>query len=202
MSTVHRYAWYRARVVEQAYWVPDAAQVELYRVGDTLYARGFLGPARGGQGGGVPGGVVGGHGGARLRFTPAVADGEPVYICVKESWSELQRRCAEGAGTLSVSWHAPGYSSHITQLPSGAVPVRMANVRAVSEIDAAAGYDVGVTDAHKYYAYPLGALLVAGVDAPLTVVGSAAVTVAATVGVPFTALYLLCTQEETPSATE
>ena len=80
--------------------------------------------------------------------------------------------------------------------------MRMANVRAVSEIDAAAGYDVGVTDAHKYYAYPLGALLAAGVDAPLTVVGSAAVTVAATVGVPFTALYLLCTQEETPSATE
>ena len=48
-STFHKYAWNRAKVIDEAYWVQDEENIELYRVGDTVYAKGFIGPARGDQ---------------------------------------------------------------------------------------------------------------------------------------------------------
>lgn len=39
-------------------------------------------------------------------------------------------------------------------------------------------------DAHKYYAYPLGALTAVAVDAPLSVAGTAATVVAGVVALP------------------
>ena len=48
-STLYKNAWNRAKIIDEAYWVQDEENIELYRVGDTVYAKGFIGPARGDQ---------------------------------------------------------------------------------------------------------------------------------------------------------
>ena len=60
------------------------------------------------------------------------------------------------------------------------------------------------TDAHKYYAYPLGAITAVAVDAPLTLAGNALLLGGAVVVLPFGGIYAIydfCTQNapEPPS---
>ena len=43
-SSLHKYVWNRAEIIDEAYWVQDEENIELYRVGDTVYAKGFIGP--------------------------------------------------------------------------------------------------------------------------------------------------------------
>ena len=56
------------------------------------------------------------------------------------------------------------------------------------------------TDAHKYYAYPLGALTAVAVDAPLSIAGTAATVAIGVVSLPIGLTYRLvesCTTQET-----
>ena len=61
------------------------------------------------------------------------------------------------------------------------------------------------TDAHKYYAYPLGALTAVAVDAPLSIAGTAATVAIGVVSLPIGLTYRLvesCTSQETESPPE
>ena len=58
------------------------------------------------------------------------------------------------------------------------------------------------TDAHKYYAYPLGALTAVAVDAPLSIAGTAATVAIGVVSLPIGLTYRLvesCTSQDTES---
>ena len=164
VTTVHRYAWNRAKVIDEAYWVQDAKNIELYRVGDTVYAKGFIGPARGGQAtDDIPARVYFTHGGAGPCFNPIEEHGRPVYIRVRDGYTKLRKDATslyasssgKNAGNvLYVHWYAPLYSSHLTELPAGAVRLTEHGSTG-SGIEESDGYKPH-TDVHKYYAYPLG----------------------------------------------
>ena len=58
------------------------------------------------------------------------------------------------------------------------------------------------TDAHKYYAYPLGAITAVAVDAPLSIAGTAATVAIGAVSLPIGLTYRLiesCTSQDTES---
>lgn len=218
VTTVHRYVWNRAKIVDEAYWVKDLKNIELYRVGDTVYAKGFIGPARGGQAtNDIPARVLVVRGGAAPCFTPIEEQGKPVYIKVRDGYTQLRKTAAflhssdsdkNNGDVLYVSWSAPRYSSHLTELPAKAVRLSERG-SSVSDIDVMSGYEPH-TDAHKYYAYPLGGLIAVGVDVPLSLAGNALLlggaVVGATVALPCGGIYTLyeyCTQdapEEPPTS--
>ena len=217
VTTVHRYAWNRAKVIDEAYWVQDAKNIELYRVGDTVYAKGFIGPARGGQAtDDIPVRVYFTHGGAGPCFNPIEEHGRPVYIRVRDGYTKLRKdatsiyaSCSgKNAGNvLYVHWYAPPYSSHLTELPAGAVRLTEHGSTG-SGIEESDGYKPH-TDAHKYYAYPLGTIIAVGVDAPLTLAGNALLLGGLAATIPCAgifAVYETCTQKapeavERPAAT-
>ena len=205
VTTVHRYVWNRAEIVDEAYWVKDSRNIELYRVGDTVYAKGFIGPARGGQAtDDIPAGVCFTHGGAGSCFNPIEEQGRPVYIRVRDGYTKLRKDAttiyasSSGKNTgnvLHVHWYAPPHSSHLTELPAGAVRLTEHGSTG-SGIEVSDGYKPH-TDAHKYYAYPLGALIAVGVDAPLTIAGNALLLGGLAATIPCAgifAVYEACTQ--------
>ena len=216
VTTVHRYVWNRAEIIDEAYWVKDSRNIELYRVGDTVYAKGFIGPARGGQDtDDIPAGVYFTHGGVGPCFNPIEEQGRPVYIRVRDGYTKLRKDATslyasssgKNAGNvLYVHWYAPPYSSHLTELPAGAVRLTEHGSTGTG-IEESDGYKPH-TDAHKYYAYPLGALIAVGVDAPLTLAGNALLLGGLAATIPCAgifAVYEACTQnaadaEPTPEA--
>ena len=215
VTTVHRYAWNRAKVIDEAYWVQDEKNIELYRVGDTVYAKGFIGPARGGQAtDDIPARVYFTHGGAGPCFNPIEEQGRPVYIRVRDGYTKLRKDATslyasssgKNAGNvLYVHWYAPPYSFHLTELPAGAVRLTEHGSTG-SGIEESDGYKPH-TDAHKYYAYPLGALIAVGVDAPLTLAGNALLLGGLAATIPCAgifAVYEACSQNspEEKSTTE
>ena len=209
VTTVHRYAWNRAKVIDEAYWVQDEKNIELYRVGDTVYAKGFIGPARGGQAtDNIPARVYFTHGGAGPCFNPIEEQGRPVYIRVRDGYTKLRKDATsiyasssgKNAGNvLYVHWYAPPYSFHLTELPAGAVRLTEHGSTG-SGIEESDGY-TPPTDAHTYYAYPLGAITAVAVDAPLTLAGNALLLGGAVVGLPFIGI-INCYESQTQNAPE
>lgn len=198
VTTVHRYVWNRAKIVDKAYWVEDEENIELYRVGNTVYAKGFIGPARGGQAtDDVPARIYPLHGGAGPCFTPIREQGSPVYIRVQGSYAQLRKEAAgkENSDVLYVSWYSAEYWPCLAELPAGAVRL---SERGCSRNDI--GWwsgDIPHTDTHRYYAYPLGALVAVAVDAPLSLAGNVLLLGGAAVAIPCAGVYALyesCTQ--------
>lgn len=88
VSTVHRYVWNRAKIADEVFWVENPKNVQLFQVGKIYYAKGYLGPARGGQTThDVPGFVLGMHGGSGPCFYPIRDKGKPVYFRLRE-WED------------------------------------------------------------------------------------------------------------------
>lgn len=205
VTTVHRYVWNRARIVEEAYWVEDTENIELYRAGDTVYAKGFIGPARGGQEtDDIPARALFVHGGAGPCFKPIKEQGSPVYIQVSGSYAKLRERAAflhasdsgdKADEVLYVHWNSATYWPCLTELPAGAVRL---SERGHGSNDIGWRYgDVAHTDAHQYYAYPLGALIALGVDVPLSLAGNVLLLGGAVVAIPCAGVYAayeVCTQ--------
>ncbi len=196
-STLHKYAWNRAKVIDEAYWVQDEENIELYRVGDTVYAKGFIGPARGDHKKGWQGNMLYLRGGAYSCYTPIAERSKPVYIQLNNSYSELRAdllQCRREYpdlyrdNTFHVWWWRPEISPCLTSLPAGAVrlPERGKGNHYIDEYE-----DKSHTDAHKYYAYPLGAITAVAVDAPLTLAGNALLLGGAVVALPFGSIYAL-----------
>ncbi len=210
-STFHKYAWNRAKVIDEAYWVQDEENIELYRVGDTVYAKGFIGPARGDQKKGWQGNVLNLRGGAYSCYTPIAESSKPVYIQLNDSYSELRADLLQNRrkypdlyrdDTFHVWWRRPELSPCQTSLPAGAVrlPERGKGSHIIGEYE---GYEPH-TDAHKYYAYPLGAITAVAVDAPLTIAGNALLLGGAAVVLPLSGIYALydfCTQNAPETTT-
>ena len=203
-STFHKYAWNRAKVIDEAYWVQDEENIELYRVGDTVYAKGFIGPARGDQKKGWQGNLLNIRGGAYSCYTPVPEDSKPVYIQLNESYSELKADLQQSRRKFPdlyrndffhANWWNPALSPYLTALPAGAVHLSEKG-RGSHIIGEYEGYKPH-TDEHKYYAYPLGAITAVAVDAPLTLAGNALLLGGAVVVLPFGGIYAIydfCTQ--------
>ena len=203
-SSLHRYAWNRAEVIDEVYWVQDEKNIELYRVGDTVYAKGFIGPARGDFSDGLRGNMLCLRGGAYSCYSPILKDSKPVYIATRMSYSELKEDLQQSRrkfpelyqeDAFHVWWGTPASSPYLTTLPASASRLKERGYgdHYISESE---GYKPH-TDAHKYYAYPLGAIMAVGVDAPLTIAGNALLVGGAVVALPFSAIYELydyCTQ--------
>lgn len=199
VSTVHRYVWNRAKVVDEVFWVEDRESVQLYRVGDVYYAKGYIGPARGAQTThDVPCSIYGLHGGAGLCFQPIKEQGRPVYFRVYEFASgedKLAERIAKArkeGGKPWVGTYTPGPQTYMTELPPHAVAVEDVvgcMFPIINSWDASAPPR---TDAHAWYAYPVGALLAVAVDAPLTLAGNAAFAAFGAVAAPVGATVYAC----------
>lgn len=222
VTTVHRYVWNRAKIVDEAYWVEDAENIELYRVGNTVYAKGFIGPARGGQTlDDIPAKLPALRGGATVCFNPIREQSRPVYIKVTDTYTELQGGHAEtrmkmenghsvqpSGEVFLVSWFSPESNPCLSQLPAGAVRLTERGWAAHSNIGRWSA-NTAHTDAHKYYAYPLGTLIAVGVDVPLSLAGNALLLGGAVVALPCAGVYAIyesCTQKapeavERPAAT-
>ncbi len=204
-STLHQYAWQRAKVIDEAYWVQDEENIELYRVGDTVYAKGFVGQARGDYSNAWKGNMLYMRGGGYSHYTPVTNSGKPIYIQISQSFSELRADLQQNRrenperhqdNAVSVSWRYPGSSPYLSSLPAGAVHLTERG-NGAHYIEGYGYESQSHTDAHKYYAYPLGAIMAVAVDAPLTIAGNALLVGGAVVALPFSAIYELydyCTQ--------
>ncbi|MBE6419074.1 MAG: hypothetical protein E7031_03000 [Akkermansiaceae bacterium] len=189
VSTVHRYVWNRAKVIDKAYWVEDRKNVELYQVGHAYYVKGFMGPARGGQTPitkDAPASIIGMHGGAGRIYTPIQEQATPVYIRVYDysldsTLAQAKSDAEKDGKGLWVTWD--GTSQYLETLPPHAQKVTQHKVFAFADIHELSHYQ-SRTDAHKYYAYPLGILLAVGVDIPLTLAGNVILAAGITAGAP------------------
>lgn len=197
VTTVHRYVWNRAQIVDEVFWVDDPQNVQLYRVDNAYYAKGYIGPARGAQTThDVPGFVIGLHGGSGLCFYPIKEQGRPVYFRVSEFGNKPGEmhiaEAREKGKKLHLCAYTPAPHNYIAELPSHAVAVTEPGCIMAEDIyrgDASAPARI---DAHAWYAYPVGALLAVAVDAPLTAIGNAALAAVASVTVPLSAAVYTC----------
>lgn len=176
-TNIYGYVWHRAEVIDEAHWVEDPEKLEVYRVGEDCYVKGFVGPARGGMDGDFPGGFCFLRGGAEKMYHPIKEKGRPAYILLDFSASQLEKldreAKAEGYKNDVDDFFSEGRKPYLTELPPGAVRMNLKN----SHIEHPSIYHSARNetrrDAHQYYAYPLGALIWLGVDAPLTLTGNA-----------------------------
>ena len=207
-SSLHKYVWNRAEVIDEAYWIQDEKNIELYRVGDTVYAKVFVGPARGDFSDGLRGNLLCVRGGAYSCYTPIPESSKPVYVEVRMSYSDLKEDLQQSRrkfpnlyhdDAFHVWWGTPSSSPYLTTLPASAVRLKE---RGYGDhyITESEGYEPH-TDAHKYYAYPLGAITAVAIDAPLTLAGNALLLGGAVVGLPFMGI-INCYESQTQNAPE
>ena len=177
VTSVYRYVWNRAKVIDNAYWVEDANNVELYRVDSAYYAKGFTGPARGGQttiSKGFPGCIVGVGCGAKKVYNPIQEKAQPAYIRVWDAQHDSTlafalKNAPKVGNCLQITWD--GSTRHLDKLPPRAKKVTQYKVKTFAELHESAHY-IPHTDAHGWYAYPLGAYTFMMVDLPLTMLGN------------------------------
>lgn len=178
-TQLHQYAWQRAKVVDEAWFQP--AEPELYQAGSRFYTRAYHGPGRGCYGG-YPFHWVMLRGTGMATFCPDEEEMETVYLPLTEqSAAEVQSALDKGADYVIRLEIRADSGGDLKQLPATA---RLLPVKAFHSLGVTADRTLKNhrmhprTDAHKYYAYPLGALTAVAVDAPLSIAGTA-VTVAA-----------------------
>ncbi len=173
-TTVHRAVWNHAEVIDEVYWVEDEDNIEIYRVGEKCYVKGFMGPARGGVEADLPIGLYGLDGCNRIVFTPIKSKAKTVYIRLNSTASEIKERARNAKKwkyRAAVDWSKPKPTECLTELPHNAVRMNEKMTILDNEISLLNGY-TSRRDAHRYYADPLGAAILVAVDVPLTIVGN------------------------------
>ena len=173
-TTVYCAVWNHAEVIDEAYWVEDTDNIELYRVGEKCYVKGFMGPARGGDKDTLSIGIYGLDGCDRMVFTPIKEKAKTVYIRINSTASNIKERARDAKKwkyRAAVDWDKPKPSECLTELPSNAVRMNEKMVICDNEISLLDGYE-SHRDAHRYYAYPLGAVILVAIDVPLTIIGN------------------------------
>lgn len=172
-SMVHQHVWQRAKVAENAAWVENRRDIPLYSDGKSVYAQGTLGTARGCYEGTAFKLLLPSYG--HPSFRPDKATTTPAYFLVEpytaqdSSAAEILRMEARGETTCAIR---PG---RVAELPANAKPLRIRGQYENTlffprkDIRFRETPESTKTDAHKYYAYPLGVLTAVAVDAPLTV---------------------------------
>ena len=203
-SQVHQYIWQKAKVAENAEWFDNNNSIELFSDGKHVYAKGNRGTVRGCFIGGPIALLIPIHGGpgGYASFEPSNDDTTPIYYRLDADEAREVRK-AEVAGKQSV--HIFPWFGELTTLPAHAKALTVKGETSEKmKIDGHPAYDEDVpytTDAHKYYAYPLGVLTAVAVDAPLTLATNAVSLVCcaagAAIGLPYAgvhAIYESCTQ--------
>ena len=210
-SQVHQYIWQKAKVAENAEWFDNKDSIDLFSDGKHVYAKGNRGTVRGCFKRGPIALLIPMHGGpgGYASFAPTNDDTTPIYYRLDADEAREVRK-AEATGKRAVHIF-PFHREHAT-LPAHA---KALNVKGEAleqmQIDGHPAYDEDVpytTDAHKYYAYPLGVLTAVAVDAPLTLATTAlslagvavGTVICTTVTGPYY-LYEACTQEAPTTTT-
>lgn len=184
-TQLHQYAWQRAKVVDEAWFQP--AEPELYQAGNRFYTRAYHGPGRGCYAG-YPFLWVMLRGTGMATFCPDEEKMETVYLpLTEESAAEVQSALDKGADYVIRLEIRADSGGDLTQLPATA---RLLPVKAFHSLGVTADRTLKNhrmqprTDAHKYYAYPLGAITAVAVDAPLSIAGTAATVAAGVAALP------------------
>ena len=202
-TQLHQYAWQRAKVVDEAWFQP--AEAELYQAGDTFYTKAYHGPGRGCYAG-YPFHWVMLRGTGMATFCPDEEKAEAVYLpLTKQSAADVQNSLDKGAPYVIRVEICEDSGGDLKQLPDSA---RLLPVKTFCNLGVTADRTLrnhrmrSRTDAHKYYAYPLGALTAVAVDAPLSIAGTAATVAIGVVSLPIGLTYRLiesCTTQEAES---
>ena len=191
-TQLHQYAWQRAKVVDEAWFQP--AEPELYQVGNKFYTRAYHGSGRGCYAG-YPFHWVMLRGTGMATFCPDEEKLETVYLPLTEqSAADVQNSLDKGAPYVTHVEIRIDSGGDLKQLPESG---RLLPVKAFLSLGVTADRTLKNhrmhprTDAHKYYAYPLGALTAVAVDAPLSIAGTAATVAAGVAALPIGLTYRL-----------
>ena len=207
-SNIHQYVWQKAKVAEGGEWLDAQNSMELFSEGTHIYAKVNQGKMRGCCKGAPIGTFLPLHGSGAgyAYYAPIKESATPIYYRLSSADAARVRR-THAAGSEYVQIEL--WSGLATSLPSAARPLKVKGTTPVSypiingESLARARIDAipYTTDAHKYYAYPLGVLTAVAVDAPITLATNAVAlgvgAVGAAVALPCGGIYALyesCTQ--------
>ncbi len=207
-TNIHQYVWQKAKVAKGGEWLDNQNNIELLSDGKHIYAKGNQGNMRGCCKG-APFGTflpLHGAGAGYAYYAPIKESSTPIYYRLSSADTAKVRK-AHATGIEYV--HIEPQSALAASLPAAARPLKVKGKTSVSypmingeSLARACIDDIPyTTDAHKYYAYPLGVLTAVAVDAPLTLAANAvalagfavgAVVVSPCAGVY--AIYESCTQ--------
>lgn len=192
VSTVHQYAARRALVADEVLELHTPIQ-DIWLVEDKFYACGYLGKGRGIQRG-IPINSI-------LYQAPEsgfeLTDPHPRKVFI-ELYHPYPGRETEKPERFSAT------ARYQTSLPTQAkkVPVR----QAFKPDATSAAIGTPCTDAHRYYAYPLAAILAIGIDLPASVAMTGALVPTLGIGAACAKISDICSQthptplSDTPSA--
>ena len=207
-SNIHQYVWQKAKVAEGGKWLDNPNTIDLFSDGKHIYAEGKQGNMRGCCKGAPIGTFLPLHGSGAgyAYYVPIKESATPIYYRLSSADAARVRR-ARAAGSEYVQIEL--WPSLATSLPSAARPLKVKGTTTLSypiingeSLERARIDDIPyTTDAHKYYAYPLGVLTAVAVDAPITLATNAVAlgvgAVGAAVALPCGGIYALyesCTQ--------
>ena len=195
-TNIHQYVWQKAKVAEGGEWLDNPNKIDLFSDGKHIYAEGKQGNMRGCCKGAPIGTFLPLHGSGAgyAYYAPIKESASPIYYRLSPADAAKVRK-AHAGGTECVQIELrPG---QVVPLPSAALPYKVKGKTAVSypiiHGESLARARIGAipytTDAHKYYAYPLGVLTAVAVDAPLTLATNAVALGACAIGA---AIWLPC----------
>lgn len=185
ISTVNQYAARRALAADEVLVLRTPIQ-ELRQTGDKFYAPGYLGKGRGVQRG-VPINSV-------LYQSPEyefeLTDEHPREVFI-ELYHDRPGQETAKPERFSATAH------YLTTLPTQAKTIILD--RAFVPNAASAAISPPCSDAHKYYAYPLAAILAVGIDIPASVAMTAALIPTMGIGAACAKINAACSQSQTVS---
>lgn len=185
ISTVHQYAARRALTADEVLVLRTPIQ-ELRQVDHKFYARGYLGKGRGIQRG-IPINSV-------LYQSPEygfeLTDEHPHEVFIElyhdRPWQETAK---------PERFRATAH--YLTTLPSTAKTIILD--RAFVPNAASEAISTPCSDSHKYYAYPLAAILAIGIDLPASIVMTAALIPTMGIGAACAKIDAACSQSQNVS---
>lgn len=185
VSTVNQYAARRALVVEKAAEVQRPLHT-IWQVGDKYYAPGILCRARGEQKGTPIRSVL--YQQPTHTFSPISDSGQAVYVEI------IYHESGDITGAPEEQLH-PAHNSYLTALPPGARRINRSQLIATPS-ETIVPLSEPMTDAHRYYAYPLAALTAVAIDLPASVVMTAALIPTAVVYGTYAKLHHIFRQKQ------
>lgn len=188
ISTVHQYAARRALVADEVLVLHTPIQ-DIWQVEDKFYACGYLGKGRGIQRGIPINSIL--YQAPKSGFELTDPHPREVYI---ELYHPYPGRETEKTERFSAT------ARYLTSLPSQAEKV---TVRQAFKPDAtSAAIGTPCTDAHRYYAYPLAAILAIGIDLPASVAMTGALVPTLGIGAACAKISDSCSQPQSVSPTQ
>lgn len=168
ISTVHQYAARRALVADEVLVLRTPIQ-DIWQLEDKFYASGYLGKGRGIQRG-VPINSI-------LYQSPEsgfeLTDSNPREVFI-ELYHDFPGRETKKPERFCAT------ARYLTAMPTQAGKVTVD--RQFTPQDSSAVIGSPCTDAHRYYAYPLAAILAVGIDVPASIVMTGALIPTAGIG--------------------